>query len=98
MADELIHGHKRGPKPGTENAKRGGQAVVAKYGCEHFSQIGKKGGQTAKEQNGAAHYTKIGHQGGEATKARYGIEHFVRIGRMGGMNRGKSKGNASAEV
>jgi hypothetical protein len=44
MTDELGLGRKRGPKPGSENARRGGQAVVAKYGALFFRAIGKRGG------------------------------------------------------
>jgi hypothetical protein len=80
---------KRGPKPGTAAAKRGGIAAREKYGVEHFRQIGKKGGTTVKERHGSEYYSRIGHQGGEQTKARHGSEYFSRIGRIGGLKRHK---------
>jgi general stress protein YciG len=80
---------KPGPRPGTEAAKRGGQAARAKYGVEYYSRIGKKGGSIVKERHGSDHYTRIGRQGGEQTKAKHGVEHYARIGRIGGMNRGR---------
>lgn len=43
---------KRGPVPGSEHAKHGGQAVRAKYGADYFRQIGQKGGQRVKEKQG----------------------------------------------
>ena len=33
--------NKRGPVAGTEEAKRGGQAVKAKYGPDFYAKIGK---------------------------------------------------------
>ena len=44
--------NKRGPAAGTEEAKRGGQAVRAKYGPDFYSRIGKKGGDTVKQRRG----------------------------------------------
>ncbi|MGZ6376803.1 MAG: Em GEA1 (EM1) [Ktedonobacterales bacterium] len=46
---------KRGPEPGSQKAKHGGQAVREKYGPEFYSRIGKKGGErgrgTPKQQS-----------------------------------------------
>ena len=39
------------PEPGTQQVRRGGQAVRAKYGSEFYSKIGKKGGDSVKEKN-----------------------------------------------
>ena len=75
---------KRGPKPGTAEARRGGEAVRAKYGREFFSSIGKKGGDTVRREHGSDFYAKIGKKGGETTKARQGHEFYARIGKKGG--------------
>jgi len=40
--------NKRGPEPGSQKAKRGGQAVREKYGPEFYSKIGKKGGERGR--------------------------------------------------
>ena len=42
---------KRGPEPGSQKAKRGGQAVREKYGAEFYSKIGKKGGERGRSTN-----------------------------------------------
>jgi len=39
---------KRGPEPGSQKAKHGGQAVREKYGAEFYSKIGKKGGERGR--------------------------------------------------
>jgi uncharacterized protein len=78
---------KPGPKPGTEAAKRGGQAAAARYGRDFYRQIGKKGGSMVRDKHGSEHYTRIGRMGGEATKAKLGVEHYSRIGKIGGLHR-----------
>ncbi|GEM_PF-1206875 len=75
---------KRGPKPGTPEAKRGGQAVREKYGPEHFREIGKQGGQVLSERYGPEHFVAIGRKGGEVTKERHGGALYRRIGKLGG--------------
>ena len=40
--------NKRGPQPGSQKAKHGGQAVREKYGPEFYSKIGKKGGERGR--------------------------------------------------
>jgi uncharacterized protein len=75
---------KPGPKPGTEAAKRGGQAAKQKYGSTFYAVIGAKGGTTVRDRKGVAFYETIGRQGGETTRRRYGLEHYARIGRIGG--------------
>ncbi len=50
---------KRGPTAGTEEARRGGQAVKAKYGPDYFARIGQKGGETVKQRRGPAFYAEI---------------------------------------
>jgi general stress protein YciG len=86
MADETtrLMGKRRGPVPGTERARHGGDAVHEKYGAEFYSRIGKKGGMAVKEQRGSAFYSEIGHKGGAATAARHGREFYRRIGKQGG--------------
>jgi general stress protein YciG len=87
MADiEKIQktGKKRGPVAGTEEARRGGEAVRKKYGRDFYSRIGKKGGDTVRREHGSEFYAEIGRKGGEQTKNRQGSEFYARIGRIGG--------------
>src|SRR5205807_2278178 len=51
---------KRGPAPGSQRAKHGGQAVRKKYGPEFYSRIGKMGGRKVKEKRGPGFYSEIG--------------------------------------
>ncbi len=76
--------NKRGPEPGSQKAKHGGQAVREKYGPEFYSRIGKKGGETVKEKRGPHFYAEIGKKGGESTKRQQGSEFYSRIGKKGG--------------
>ncbi len=75
---------KRGPKPGTAEAKHGGQATRDKYGPEHFRELGKRGGQAVREHYSLEHFAEIGRKGGEVTKERHGGELYARIGKLGG--------------
>ena len=75
---------KRGPLAGTEEARRGGEAVRAKYGRDFFSRIGKKGGDTVRREHGSDFYAQIGRKGGESTKSRQGPDFYARIGKKGG--------------
>lgn len=77
---------KRGPRPGTDAARRGGEAVVAKLGVEHFRRIGRMGGRSAAKQHGPDFYTDIGRKGGNATRSKLGLEHYQAIGRKGGLS------------
>jgi general stress protein YciG len=76
---------KRGPRAGTENARRGGMAVREKYGQDFFAQIGSKGGKTVRERRGPDFYANIGRMGGQTTRDTLGVSHYERIGRMGGL-------------
>jgi hypothetical protein len=89
MADEATtpQAKKRGPKPGTANAKHGGEAVRQKYGSAFYAEIGKKGGNSVKSGLGREHYARIGSKGGQATRDRLGVEHYSKIGRLGGAHR-----------
>lgn len=85
MADETRPTpRKRGPVAGTEEARRGGQAVRARYGQEFFARIGKKGGETVRREHGSAFYAEIGKKGGESTKRRQGSAFYQAIGKKGG--------------
>jgi general stress protein YciG len=86
---------KRGPQPGSEKAKHGGQAVREKYGPDFYSKIGKKGGEAVKEKHGPAFYAEIGKKGGETTKREHGPEFYSRIGKKGG-ERGRMQPKANA--
>ena len=78
-------GAKRGPKPGTENARHGGQAVAAKYGpLGHYARIGKIGGESVRDSRPADYFAAIGQKGGLTTLARHGVEHYERAGAKGG--------------
>ncbi len=80
---------RRGPKPGTEAAKRGGWATRDKCGTEHYRRIGAKGGSTVLNQRGLEFYREIGRRGGESTRGKLGTEHYARIGRIGGKRKRK---------
>jgi uncharacterized protein len=83
--------HRRGPKPGSEAAKRGGRATRDKWGAEHFRRIGAIGGTRVREERGLEFYQEIGRRGGETTRRKLGAEHYARIGRIGGRQRPKYK-------
>ena len=74
---------KRGHAAGTEQAKRGGNAVKAKYGSDFYARIGKKGGESVKRR-GPEFYAEIGRKGGESTKRSHGFDFYSRIGKVGG--------------
>src|SRR5450755_4042905 len=80
--------NKRGPEPGSQKAKHGGQAVREKYGPEIYSKIG----ETVKEKRGPQFYAEIGKKGGESTKRQQGSEFYSKIGKKGG-----ERGRAVAE-
>ena len=80
---------KRGPKAGTEAARRGGMAARDRHGSEFYRQIGAKGGATLKARRGLDFYSEIGKRGGETTKKNLGREHYQRIGKIGGQHRGQ---------
>ena len=88
-AGPSMANNKRGPEPGSQKAKHGGQAVRAKYGPEFYSKIGRKGGETVKEKRGQQFYSEIGKKGGESTKRQQGSEFYSKIGKKGG-ERGRS--------
>src|SRR5579885_3379815 len=87
---------RRGPRAGSENARRGGMAVREKYGPEFFAKIGSKGGRTVRERRGADFYANIGRMGGQTTRETHGVSHYERIGRMGGL-RAKRREREAAE-
>ena len=88
---------KRGPRAGTENARRGGMAVREKYGQDFFAQIGAKGGKTVRERRGPDFYASIGKRGGETTRDTLGTSHYERIGRMGGLRTRRREREAQAQ-
>ncbi len=69
----------------SENARKGGLTVKARYGLDFYAQIGKKGGAIVKERHGAHFYSDIGKQGGTTTRQLLGVAHYERIGRLGGL-------------
>lgn len=83
---------KPGPVAGTEQARRGGLVVKAKYGPDFYARIGKQGGEKMK-QRGPAFFAEIGRKGGEATKRAHGFDFYSRIGKAGGeaTKRGRNK-------
>lgn len=80
---------RRGPKPGSEAAKHGGQATRDKWGVEHFRRIGALGGAMVRKERGPEFYKEMGRRGGEATRRKLGTEHYARIGRIGGRRKPK---------
>jgi len=87
---------RRGPRAGSENAKRGGVAVREKYGVDFFAEIGSKGGKTVRERRGPEFYANIGRMGGQTTRQTLGLSHYERIGRLGGL-RARKKEREAAE-
>ena len=89
---------RRGPRAGSENARRGGMAVREKYGPEFFAKIGAKGGKTVRERRGPEFYATIGRLGGQTTRETLGIGHYERIGRMGGLRARQREREAQGEA
>jgi uncharacterized protein len=78
-ARDAMVDEKRGPQPGTPQARHGGEAVKQKYGAKFYSQIGKKGGEAVKQEKGPEFYAQIGKKGGEATKRSHGSKFYAEI-------------------
>jgi|SRR5215470_10829997 len=90
---------RRGPVPGTESARRGGEAVREKYGREFFQQIGRKGGSEVRLRHGADFYSEIGGKGGCSTRDRMDPGFYARIGARGGRASGAARRrNAEARL
>ncbi len=87
---------KPGPRPGSEEARRGGLAAREKYGVDYYRRIGARGGYALRDRRGLAFYSEIGRQGGEATRRSRGTEHYVQIGRLGGQRRHKHADSAGS--
>jgi hypothetical protein len=77
----------KGPKPGSEEAKRGGRAVREKYGLTHYQRMGQIGSAQLKDRRGPDYFRELGRRGGKATHERYGADHFGRIGAVGAYHR-----------
>ena len=88
---------RRGPRAGSENARRGGMAVREKYGQEFFAKIGSKGGKTVRERRGPEFYASIGRLGGQTTRDTLGVDHYERIGRLGGLRARQREREAQAK-
>ena len=86
---------RRGPRAGSENARRGGVAVREKYGVDFFAEIGSKGGKTVRERRGPEFYANIGRMGGQTTRETLGLSHYERIGRLGGLRARKKEREAA---
>ena len=98
-AETPRQARKPGPRPGSEEARRGGLAAREKYGVDYYKRIGARGGYALRDRRGLAFYSEIGRQGGEATRRSRGTEHYVQIGRLGGQRRHKgSKANAEGSA
>jgi len=72
---------KRGPKPGTPGARRGGETVAQKYGPAYYAELGAMGGEKVKATHSSAYYAEIGRKGGLATSERHGAVYFSKISR-----------------
>lgn len=79
----------------SEAGRKGGEAVLRKYGADFYAKIGGKGGERGgaarKRSLGHDGYVALGQKGGEAVVKRYGPEHMARIGRRGGERGGASR-------
>ena len=56
---------RRGPRPGSAAAKRGGQAMAETHDHDYFAAIGRKGGKAMKAR-GPDYFREIGRKGGLA--------------------------------
>lgn len=73
----------KGPKIGSDAAKRGGQATAAKYaGTDHFKDLGKA--SAAKQGFDAEHMRELGKLGGAAIRDKRGITYLREIASRGG--------------
>jgi hypothetical protein len=63
-----------------EAGRKGGEAVVEKYGPEHMAEIGRKGGESVSQDS--EHMSEIGKKGGEARSQDK--ESLSEAGRKGG--------------
>lgn len=97
QAEQQPEKRRRGPRAGSENARRGGMAVREKYGQEFFARIGSKGGKTVRERRGPEFYASIGRLGGQTTRDTLGVDHYERIGRMGGLRARQRERAAQAD-
>lgn len=80
---------KRGPKPGTPAARKGGLAAAARLGHDFYVGIGRKGGETVKRTHSLDYYSEMGKKGGATTRDRRGSEFYAEIGRKGGQRNKK---------
>ncbi|AFU57121.1 putative glucose starvation-inducible protein B [Candidatus Nitrososphaera gargensis Ga9.2] len=53
------------PESLAEAGRKGGEAVVEKYGPEHMAEIGRKGGESVSQDT--EHMAEIGAKGGQAS-------------------------------
>jgi general stress protein YciG len=65
--------------------KIGGEATKAKYGVEHFFQIGAGGGRNTARTHSKEWYAEIGRKGGLAKAAKKGVKDVSD----GGQDKGK---------
>jgi hypothetical protein len=82
-----------------EAGRRGGHAVVEKYGHDHMAEIGRQGGKASggrPENLEGVDRSAAGKKGGEAVLEKYGPSHMAEIGRRGGVARGKHAKEAMA--
>lgn len=82
---------KRGPKPGTPAARKGGLAASARLGHDFYVGIGRKGGETVKRTHNRDYYSELGKKGGATTRDRMGSEFYAEIGRKGGQRNKKKE-------
>lgn len=82
---------KRGPKPGTPAARKGGLAASARLGHDFYVGIGRKGGETVKRTHSLDYYSEMGKKGGATTRERMGSEFYAEIGRKGGQRNKKKE-------
>lgn len=78
---------KRGAQAGSDEARRGGQAVLERYGVDFYRTIGRKGGTKVRGERGLGFYREMGKRGGAATSRQMGPDFYSRIGKKGAQAR-----------
>jgi hypothetical protein len=72
---------KPGPRPGSDGAKRCGQALRLRYDRTDFILFGQLGGGVNKMMHGSEGLAAAGRKGGAALLADHGPAYFVELGR-----------------
>ena len=52
-------GHPKGDPKAVEGGTKGGNATSAKYGVDHYKEIGRRGGETKRDNRKGERTTKV---------------------------------------